>query len=76
MGWVNVHWGVLLYIDATHTLPHVALFALNKVAKIRCTYLFLVQLTLEDASNLLYLPNPCGFPQRPWAIQTHHPSTN
>jgi hypothetical protein len=67
-------WGVPLGIDVTHTLPHVALLTLNKVAKIRSACLFSAQLTLEGASNLLDLPNPSDFPQGPWAIQAHHPN--
>jgi hypothetical protein len=76
MGRVNVCWGVLLDIDATHTLPHVALLALNKVTKIRCASLFPTQLTLEGALNLLDLSNPSGLPQGPWAIHAHHPNTD
>jgi hypothetical protein len=65
---------VPLDIDVTQTLPHVALLVLNKVAKMRCAFLFPAQLTLEGASNLLDLPNPSDFPQGPWVIQAHHPN--
>jgi hypothetical protein len=74
MGWVNVCWGVPLDTNATRMLPWVALLALDKAIKVRHAPLFLVQLTLEAASNLLALPDPSNFPQRPWAIQAHHPN--
>ncbi len=57
-----------------HMLPWVALLTLDKAVKVRRASLFLVQLTLEGASNLLALLDPSDFPQGPWAIQAHHPN--
>jgi hypothetical protein len=74
MGWVNVCWGVLLDTNATHMLPWVALLLIDKVVKVRCASLFIVQLKLEGALNLLALLDPSDFPQGLWAIQAHHPN--
>jgi hypothetical protein len=61
MGWINVRWGMPQVPNASTSLPHEVMFALDKVVKQRRVSLFLVQLTIKDAPTILHLETLSDF---------------
>jgi hypothetical protein len=69
MGWINMQWGVPQVLDASTSLPHETMFALNKVVEQRRASLFPTRLTIEGAPTMLSLETSFDFTAISWAIQ-------
>jgi hypothetical protein len=52
MGWINLHWGVPQVPNASTSLPHEVMLALDKVVEQKHVSLFPIQLTIEGAPTI------------------------